>query len=151
MVAPVTFTATTGMSSPARSNPVGPTTVVFSKNNWPGGHFHATVSSAVVLCKIPNGAIIYDAAYACAGATAAVTATLLELRVNGVAIAATTSANQATAGLNRSGLLPYKVSLSDDAAVQYATLSLMCTTAGTASVSLSLAGYVSYITSTNDI
>lgn len=148
MVTAVTYTATTGMSNPPRSNPVGDTTVVFSKTL---SQFHATVSSAVVLCKIPNHAIIYDAAYACAGATAAVTASLLELRVNGVAIAATTSANQATAGLNRSGLLPYKVSLSDDAALQYATLSLMCTTAGTASTSLSIAGYVTYITDNADL
>lgn len=148
MVSPVTYTNTTGMSNAPRSNPVGPTPVVFSKTL---SQFHATISSAVLLCKIPNGAIIYDAAYGCAGATAAVTAALLELRVNGVAIAATTSANQATAGLNRASLLPYKVSLSDDAAVQYATLSLMCTTAGTASTSLSIAGFVNYITSTQDM
>lgn len=148
MVTAVTYTATTGMSNPPRSNPVSDTTVVFSKTI---SQFHATASSAVVLCKIPNKAIIFDAAYACAGATATVTAALLELRVNGVAIAATTSANQATAGLNRSGLLPYKVSLSDDAALQYAVLSLMCTTAGTASTSLSIAGYVTYITDTADL
>lgn len=148
MVAALTYTSTTGMSNPPRSNPVGDTTVVFSKNI---PQFHATVSSAVVLCKIPNHAIIYDAAYGCAGATAAVTASMLELRVNGVAIAASTSANQATAGLNRAGLLPYKVSLSDDAALQYAVLSLQCTTAGTASTSLSIAGYVAYMTDKDDM
>lgn len=147
MVAAVTYTATTGMSNPARQN-VGDNVVVFSKSL---GQFHATASSAVVLCKVPNHAIIYDAAYACAGATAAVTATLLELRVNGVAIAATTSANQATAGLNRAGLLPYKVSLSDDAALQYAVVSLMCTTAGTASTSLSIAGFIKYSTHETDM
>lgn len=140
MVAAVTYTATTGMSNPPRRN-TSDNVVVFSKTL---SDFHATVSSAVVLCKIPNHAIIYDAAYGCAGATAAVTASLLELRVNGVAIAATTSANQAAAGLNRSGLLPYKVSLSDDAALQYAVLSLMCTAAGTATTSLSIGGYVRY-------
>lgn len=140
MVSPVTYTATTGISNPPRQNN-GDNVVVFSKTL---SQFHATASSAVLLCKVPNHAIIYDAAYACAGATAAVTATLLELRVGSTAIAATTSANQATAGLNRAGLLPYKVSLSDDAAVQYAILSLMCTTAGTASTSLSIAGYIAY-------
>lgn len=140
MVTAVTYTATTGMSNPPRRN-TSDNVVVFSKTL---SDFHATVSSAVVLCKIPNHAIIYDAAYGCAGATAAVTASLLELRVNGVAIAATTSANQAAAGLNRAGLLPYKVSLSDDAALQYAVLSLQCTTAGTATTSLSIGGYVRY-------
>ena len=140
MVAAVTYTATTGMSNTPRANN-GDNSVVFSKTL---SQFHATVSSAVVLCKVPNHALIYDAAYACAGATSGVTAALLELRVNGVAIAATTSANQATAGYNRAGLLPYKVSLSDDAANQYAVISLMCTTAGTASTSLSIAGYIAY-------
>jgi len=139
MVAAVTYTATTNMSNPPRQNN-GDNVVVFSK---PTFVFHATASSAVVLCKIPNHAIIYDAAYGSSGLNT-VTAALLELRVNGVAIAATTSAFQATTGLNRSTLLPYKVSLSDDAALQYATLSLMCTTAGTASCSLSIAGYVAY-------
>ena len=142
MAVAITYTATTGMSQPARQMN-GDNVVVFSKT-FSAPQFHATASSAVVLCKVPNHAIIYDAAYACAGATSAVTATLLELRVNGVAIAATTSANQATAGLNRAGLLPYKVSLSDDAALQYAVISLMCTTAGTASTSLSIAGFIKY-------
>lgn len=146
MVDAVTYTSTTGMTNAPRQG-IKDNVVVFSKTL---SQFHATASSAIVLCKIPNHAIIYDAAYACAGATAAVTAGLLELRVNGVAIAATTSANQATAGLNRAGLLPYKVSLSDDAALQYAVLSLMCTTAGTASTSLSVAGYVAYSMDQND-
>ena len=146
MVAAVTYTATTGMTNSPRANN-GDNVVIFSKTL---SQFHATASSAVVLCKIPNHAIIYDAAYGCAGATSGVTAALLELRVNGVAIAVTTSANQATAGLNRSTLLPYKVSLSDDAALQYATLSLMCTTAGTASTSLSIAGYIAYSMDQND-
>lgn len=146
MVAAVTYTATEGMRNAPRQN-IGDNVVIFSKSL---GQFHATVSSAVVLCKVPNHAIIYDAAYGCAGATAAVTAALLELRVNGVAIAASTSANQATAGLNRATLLPYKVSLSDDAALQYAILSLHCTTAGTASTSLSVAGYIAYSMDQND-
>lgn len=139
MVAAVTYTASNNMSNPPRQN-IGDNAVVFSK---PIFVFHATVSSAVVLCKIPNHAVIYDAAYASVGLNT-VTAALLELRVNGVAIAATTSAFQATTGLNRASLLPYKVSLSDDAALQYATLSLMCTTAGTASCSLSIAGFIKY-------
>lgn len=141
MVAAVTYTAA-GMASPPRAHAVGETTVVFSKSIT---QFHATVSSAVLLCKIPNKAIIFDAGYKSADATAAVTAALLELRVGSAAIGVTTSANQAVAGMNRATLLPLKVSLSDDAAVQYAVLSLNCTTAGTASTSLSLAGFVSYI------
>ena len=140
MVSPVTYTATTGMTNTPRQNN-GDNVVVFSKAI---SQFHATASSVVLLCKVPNHAIIYDAAYACAGATAAVTATLLELRVGSTAIAASTSANQATAGYNRAALLPLKVSLSDDAATQYAILSLTCTTAGTASTSLSIAGYIAY-------
>ena len=140
MVAPITYTATTGMRNQPRQN-IGDNVTIFSASI---PQINTTVSSAVVLCKIPNHAIIYDAAYGCAGATAAVTATLLELRVNGTAIAVTTSANQATAGLNRSTLLPYKVSLSDGAALQYAVLSLQVTTAGTASTSLSIAGFVKY-------
>lgn len=140
MVAAVTYTATDGMSRSPRAG-IGDNVVVFSKSLT---QFHATASSALVLCKIPNHAVIYDAAYKCADATSGVTAALLELRVNGVAIAATTSANQATAGLNRASLLPYKVSLSDDAALQYAVLSLMCTTAGTASTSLSVGGFIAY-------
>ena len=147
MVAAVTYTATTGMSASPRQD-ISQNVVVFSKTL---SQVNTTVSSAVVLCKIPNHAIIYNAAYTCAGATAAVTATLLELRVNGTAIAATTSANQATAGLNRAGLLPYKVSLSDDAALQYAVLSLQVTTAGTASTSLSIAGYVEYSMNQGDL
>lgn len=147
MVAAVTYTATTGMSNTPRKNN-GDNVVVFSKTL---GQFHGTVSSAIVLCKIPNHAIIYDGAYKCADATAAVTATLLELRVNGVAIAATTSANQATAGLNRANLLPYKVSLSDDAALQYAVLSLQVTTAGTASTSLSVGGFIAYSMDESDM
>ena len=147
MVAAVTYTTTTNLSNPARQC-LGDNVVVFTKSL---SAFHGTASSAILLCKVPNHAIIYDAAYACAGATSAVTATLLELRVNGVAIAATTSANQATAGLNRAGLLPYKVSLSDGAANQYAIVSLMCTTAGTASTSLSVAGFVAYSMDESDI
>lgn len=148
MVAAVTYTATTGMSMPPRSNAVGATTVVFSKTL---SQFHATASSAIVLCKIPNHAIIFDAAYGIANVTAAVTASLVELRVGSTAIAVTTSVNQATTGYNRATLLPIKVSLSDDAATQYAVLSLMCTTAGTVSTSLSLAGYISYLMDGNDL
>ena len=140
MVAAVTYTATTGMSNAPRAHNGDNVVVITAKVP----QFHATVSSAVVLCKIPNHAIIYDGAYQCNGVTAGVTASLLEMRVNGVAIAATTSANQATAGLNRVNLLPYKVSLSDDAALQYAIVSLMCTTAGTASTSLSVGGFLAY-------
>lgn len=147
MVTAVTYTATTGMSNPPRQNN-GVNAVVFSKSL---AQINTTVSSAIVLCKIPNKAIIYGGGYSCSGATAAVTATLLELRVNGVAIAATTSANQATAGSNRANLLPYKVSLSDDAALQYAVLSLMITTAGSASTSLSIAGYIEYTLESGDM
>lgn len=139
MVAAVTYTATTGMSNPPRQNN-GDNAVVFSK---PIFVFHATAGSAVVLCKIPNHAVVYDAAYSSVGLNT-VTAALLELRVNATAIAVSTSAFQATTGLNRSTLLPFKVSLSDDAALQYAVLSLYCTTAGTASCSLSIAGFVKY-------
>lgn len=147
MAVAITYTATDGISRSPRAG-IGDNVVVFSKT-FSAPQFHATVSSAVVLCKIPNHSIIYDGAYGCADATSGVTATLLELRVNGVAIAATTSANQATAGLNRANKLPYKVSLSDDAALQYAVLSLMCTTAGTASTSLSVAGFIAYTMNTD--
>jgi len=147
MVAAVTYTTTTNMSNAPRQN-IGDNVVVFTKSLTA---FHATASSAILLCKVPNHAIIYDAAYGCAGATSAVTAALLELRVDGVAIAASTSANQATAGLNRAGLLPYKVSLSDGAANQYAVVSLMCTTAGTASTSLSVAGFIKYSLDESDL
>lgn len=143
MAVAITYTATSGMRASPKANN-GDNVVIFGKT-LSAPQLHATASSAVLLCKIPNNSVIYDAGYTCGDATSGVTATLLELRVGSTAIAATTSANQATAGMNKALKLPLKVSLSDDAAVQYAILSLMVTTAGTASTSLSIAGFIAYV------
>ena len=138
MVAAVTYTATTGLSNSPRALHAGDTLVAFTKTT---SQFHATLSSAVLLAKIPNKATIIDAFVRFADTTGAVTAAVLDLKVGATSLGMSLTV---AAGTARATNLPIKVSLSDDAAIQYALLRLDCTTAGTASSSLSLCGWISY-------
>lgn len=144
MVAAVTYTATTGISNTPRALHVGDTLVAFTKTL---GQFHATLSSTVLLAKIPNKATIIDAFVKFADTTAAVTSAVLDLQVGATSLGMSLTI---AAGTARATAVPIKVSLSDDAAVQHAFLRLSCTTAGTASSSLSLCGWISYTMDQND-
>lgn len=112
-----------------------------------------TLSDVVLLGKIPSGALIttkglrFGATSATGGATwqlqllaydAQGTFTLIAT----IADSMTSSATAATFTDNR----PYKLSLSDDRAIQYAVLALNASTGATETTSISLQGFVLYTT-----
>jgi hypothetical protein len=145
MVAARTYTVTQTWNQPARNWHAGVNTVVFKF-----GHatFHPTISSTVLIAKLPPKCIVLDSMIA--GTNSAITAIQMVLRANDSDIGATiTSAAFATP---QRGLgLPLKISLSDDAANQYAILKAEVTTAGTATGTVSITGWVNYLVGATDL
>jgi hypothetical protein len=111
-----------------------------------------TLSDVALLGKIPNGALITDAdiRFGVMPQQAAHFALLLLVTdADGTfstlaTLIGSMTATQ-TAVTTFSSRVPVKVSLSDDRAVQYATLALNCTTGGSETVSVSFQGNVKYL------
>lgn len=150
MVAARTTTVTLTWNQPPRVLTEGLSYRAFKVSD---AAFHGTVSSTILLAKLPPvceilGAFIH-------GTNADVTGAVMVLRAGATDISVSfTSGSLATpagdAGSNIS-TRPVRLSLSDDAAVQYAALRLECTTASTLTTTLSLAGWVVYSVGSNDL
>ena len=137
-----TITITANMAAPARKVHAGLNVVAFKMGAVAA---FGTAADAIALCKIPNKAILTRIdGLADNGATTM--NYMLKLKYtegNGSSTVVTVSPSITI--LTRMSLTaPVKVSISDDQAVQYATLLLVVTTGASASVSTSVVGVVEY-------
>lgn len=147
----LTYTAGYGSSNApvAKGVHVGTNTIAWDFNS--GASKLGTLSDVVILGKIPNGALVTDAAVRMGASTAAAAHWALLLLVtdaNGTYSAYATliaSMTQSLTAANFSTVIPTKVSLSDDRAIQYVTLALNCTTGGSETVSVSIQGNVKFL------
>lgn len=112
-----------------------------------------TLSDTVLLGKVPSGALITTKAlrFGATGSTAGATwqLNLLVPEAGGTLSLYATLVNSMTSSATAAtfqDFIPYKLSLSDDRAVQYAILALNATTTGTETVSVSFQGYIHYST-----
>lgn len=131
--------STTLMASgvPAKSYPVGVISQTFSFN---AGAVTASGATLVQLCKIPHGATIIDInALASSGAAT----NPMDIGISSGNASTFASAGTGGAIVRATKGLPYRVSVSDDATVRYATLTATVTP-GTATVSLQVDGTVFY-------
>lgn len=139
MVLARTTTCTAVWSQPPRQVHAGLTVRDFT---YTEAQFHHTVSSAILLAKLPAHCLITD--FFISGAASGNTTGSAEIQANGTHLGGSFSVAAIATRLSMTGS-PLKISLSDDAANQYAVLRLMVTTASTASVTLSLTGWISYL------
>lgn len=150
---PITLTAAAMANAPQKIH-AGPSTITFDINS--GANKFGSISDVYLLGKIPNGAVITDGAITFGvqksaaqtftmlvlGQDAAGTFTVLQtLRASQGSITANASTVQSYTLVNPAG----KLSLSDDRAVQFATLALNCTVGVSGSTSFSFQGYVRYV------
>lgn len=110
-----------------------------------------TLSDMVLLGKVPNGAIITTKSVRFgANGSAAAHFSLVLLAVDALGTFSVNATlmpsltGSATAAVF-TDVIPVKLSLSDDRAVQYAVLALNCTTGATETVSFSIQGSINYV------
>lgn len=148
-MAVLTLTSTANMNASPRGVHVGVNHLEWDFNAGTG--VIGTISDVILLGKIPNGAVILDKNVNF-GAVAGVTAqswalTLLAVEALGTYSQyanLTGSLSASTGAVSFSNTKPFKVSLSDDRAVQYVVLALNCTTGTSATASFSTQGFVTY-------
>lgn len=151
-----TLTYTINMQAAPKAVHAGVNQLVWNFNS--GGTKLGTLSDMVLLGKIPSGALITSKhlQFSATGATAGPTWQLQLLAIDSlgtytlVATLADSMTQSATAAVF-SNFVSYKLSLSDDRAVQYAVLALNCSTGLSETVSLSLHGVISYMTDGSNI
>lgn len=149
-----TITYTAQMSQPPKAMYHGLNVIPFDFNS--GAVKFGTVSDVLLLGKVPNGALITDFDIRLgANGSAATTFTVLLLATEsggttlssiGTLSATIASITGATAAATYSIRAPFRVSLSDDRAVQYAILALNCTVGASETVSFSLQGSCKFLT-----
>lgn len=149
-MAAVTMTYTANMSTSPKAVHVGVNQVAFSFNS--GATKFGTLSDMVLLAKIPSGALITSKTVrmGATGATAGPNYQLQLLAIDslGTFTLVTTLMDSLTASATAQAFTdsqPYKLSLSDDRAVQYAVLVLNASTGASATVSQSIQGVVNYL------
>lgn len=150
-MATVTVTCAASLDQP-RTNPNGGSLVIKSFSS--GSVTFGANTDVMLLAKIPNQANVVDVvgAVKCAATSVQGVLVVAEVLASGTLSvrANLSSISVLTAGspiVKRAGLLtPYKVSISDDAAVQYAMLAIKAS-GGTQSTSFSINGAVLYDTS----
>lgn len=143
--------STTLMARPARSLVSGAITESFSYNC---GAVTASGATLIQLAKIPAGATVVDVNILASSGAATnpadvgISGTGTTGGVAAVAGSASTFASNGTGGalVRATKGLPWKVEVSDDATVRFATLTATVTP-GTATVSLQIAGTVTYVAS----
>jgi len=148
-MAATTLTYTLNMAASPRGVHVGLNHLDWDINA--GTTVVGTISDVILLGKIPNGALILDKNINF-GAVAGVTAqswalTLLAIEASGTYSQyanLTGSLSASTGAVVFRNTKPFKVSLSDDRAVQYVVLALNCTTGTSATASFSTQGFVTY-------
>ena len=164
-MAATTLTVTANVApnvSPRASARGGVVAVSWSKNS--GGTAFGTATDLMLLAKLPNGARILDHNTTIYTKSATTHWKLVAYKVESVGSSGTLgtltalsdvmgSFTVAAAGTaNLAGVRTYyQVSLSDDAAVQFAVLGLLCGTGGSASTSFLCDGNVLYETGGSDI
>jgi hypothetical protein len=143
------MTYTINMANPPKGLHAGTNVVPFDFNS--GATKLGTLSDVVLLGKVPNGALITDANVrlgAQASAASHWALQLLAIEALGTFSVLSTLIASMTASLTAavfSSIIPTKVSLSDDRAVQYAVLALNCTTGASETVSFSLQGSLKFL------
>lgn len=150
---PITLTAAPMVNPPMR-NHVGDNTITFDVNS--GANKFGSISDFYLLARIPNGAIVTDGAITFGvQKSAAQTFTMLVLGQDDggtYTVLQTLRAAQGSITANASTVQSYtlcnpsgKISISDDRAIQFATLALNCTVGVSGSTSFSFQGYVRYV------
>lgn len=151
-----TNTITVNMSGVPKATHVGPSVVPWDYNSGTGKF--GTLSDVLLLGKIPSGALI-TAQEVRFGATPQANAhfalELLAVESAGTfslwaTLIASMTASSTAAATFRS-VIPKKVSLSDDRAVQHVILALNCTTGPSETASFSTQGFVSYYTDGSNV
>jgi hypothetical protein len=143
----------TGYTSNPKGLHVGENVVPFDFNSGTGKL--GTISDVLMICKLPNGATFTGANIRFGAELSAATtwtAQLLAFDASGTSTDITTLASSgsmtanATTAQGYTLCSPYKVSLSDDRAIQFAAFVLNCTVGGSETVSFSLQGAVRFLT-----
>lgn len=146
-----TLTYTINMAGAPKGLVAGSNTLAWDFNS--GANKLGTLSDMVLLGKIPNGALIDHKAvrFGAIGSTGPSNYALLLLAVDSAGTFSTlatlmSSMTSSATAATFTDIIPVKVSLSDDKAIQYAVLALNCTTGPTSTVSISIQGFVKYTT-----
>lgn len=146
-----TLTYTVNMQATPKQVHVGTNTLAFDVNS--GATKFGTLSDMALLGKIPNGALITSADLVLGAKKqdgAAYHAVMVLLAVDALGTYSTIatlvgSLTATAAAVTLSNKVPYKLSLSDDRAVQYAVLALNVTTGASETASISFQGSVTYV------
>lgn len=153
-----TLTYTINMASQPKATHVGENVIAWDFNS--GASKFGTISDVCLLGKVPNGALISQAAinFGAGPQTAGAAHYSLVLLVqdslgtySAYATLIASMTNSSTAGSSFSSFIPKKVSLSDDRVVQYVTLALNCTTGATETVSVTFQGSIKYATDGSNV
>jgi hypothetical protein len=155
-MAAATYTYTINMAGSPKALHAGDNTLAWNFNG--GASKVGTLSDVILLGKIPNGALIFneevrfgavlmDAAHW--GLVLLATEALGTYSIYATLIASMTASS--TAATTYRSVIPTKVSLSDDRAVQYVTLAMNCSTGASGTVSFSTQGFVSYLTDGSNV
>ena len=147
----LTSTYTYNMAASPKASHIGLNVLTWDFNS--GAAKLGSISDVLTLGKIPNGALITDIDLNMGISLAAATSynlVLLAVDAQGTYSAITTLIGSVTANASTvqafSKRTPYKLSLSDDRAVQYAVLALNCIVGVSGTVSTSLQGNVKFLT-----
>lgn len=144
-----TYTYAVNMSSVPKSIEKGLESIAWDFNS--GTSKLGTLSDVVLLGRIPNKALITQTAIRFGAQTLAAAhydLVLLAVDALGTFSQIATLMGSLTSSLVAAVFtshIPYKVSLSDDRAVQHAILALNCTTGASGTVSFSLQGHLEYL------
>lgn len=146
-----TLTITANIAGSPKALHAGESVIAWDFNS--GATKFGTISDVLLLGKIPNGALITNQGVrfgATPQANAHFALELLAVEAQGTfslwatLIASMTASSTAAAVFN--SVIPKKVSLSDDRAIQHVVLALNCTTGPSETVSVSIQGIVKYLT-----
>jgi hypothetical protein len=143
----------TGYNASPKALHVGENVVPFDFNS--GATKLGTVSDVLMICKLPNGAEFTGANIRFGAELSAATtwtAQIVGFDASGTSTVLATLASpgsmtaNATTAQGYTLCSPYKVSISDDRAIQFAAFVLNCTVGGSETVSFSIQGSVRFLT-----
>lgn len=146
---PRTFTITANMAAAPKGLHAGENVLPFDFNS--GATKAGSVSDYIFLGKVPNGALVTGGGIRFGASTAAAAhwaLVALATEAGGSFSTLATiraSMTASTAATEFPLITPVKISLSDDRAVQFATLALICTTGASDTVSVSIQGSVKFL------
>jgi hypothetical protein len=149
-----TLTYTVNMAATPKAIHAGLNTLPFNLNS--GATKMGTLSDVILLGKVPSGAVITTKEVRLGAASAAThwQLQLLAVEALGTLSVFTTLIDSITGSATAASfrdVQPYKLSLSDDRAVQYAILALNCSTGASETASTSIQGFINYLTDGSSI